>query len=109
MTNATTRDTNERVDARWVEDDESSEFARTFECRFADGSVDYLPPEYVEMDTVSPTQHPFAAAHDGQCVSCEDSFGSGELITRANGGWAHARCAGLHHGAPASPDGARPC
>ena len=39
----------ELVIAVWVEDEHSDEVARTYECFFADGSVDYVAPEDVEF------------------------------------------------------------
>lgn len=35
---------------------------------------------------------PFAAAHSGICVACDDSFFEGDLIIHARGGWAHEVC-----------------
>jgi hypothetical protein len=45
--NATVDD--QPVIAVWVEDCDSDEWARTYECFFADGSVECVPPEDVEF------------------------------------------------------------
>lgn len=52
-------------------------------------------PGSVEPSEPSPFRaapRPFAAAHSGLCVACEDGFAEGELIVHAPGGWAHAVC-----------------
>lgn len=41
-----------RVIAVYVEDDQSDEFARMFECFFPDGSVDYVAEDEIELDDV---------------------------------------------------------
>lgn len=47
--NATTAE-GDRVTVAWVEDDESDEWARTFEARYPDGHIEYIAPEHLELD-----------------------------------------------------------
>lgn len=46
--NATVDD--QRVVAVYVEDDQSAEYARMFECFLPDGSVDYVSEDEIELD-----------------------------------------------------------
>jgi hypothetical protein len=50
------------------------------------------PVERPEPSKFGATPRPFAAAHSGRCMTCEDGFSEGELIIHAPGGWAHAVC-----------------